>query len=353
MRKAGPSLWACRQPEMTGTEEKVALALTDLDWLMPMHLVVSNTGQVTRAGPTLVRLMAEGELVGRKFLDVVELCRPRNIHSMSDLCAVVQGPLHLRFRDAPRTTFKGIAVPMAEGGGLLVNLSFGIAVADAVRDHHLTNADFAPTDLTVEMLYLIEAKTAVMKESRDLNSRLQTARIAAEEQAFTDTLTGLKNRRAMDHVLGRMIATGARFALMHLDLDYFKDVNDTLGHAAGDHVLQVVAKVLVEETRNADTVARVGGDEFVLIFDRLFAPRRLQRIAERIIARLEQPIAVDGQSCRISGSVGVTISTLYPEPLAEQMLADADAALYASKHKGRGCVTMAAEMKGVRQSATG
>lgn len=315
-----------------------------------MHLTLSQTGHIVRAAPTLAKLRPGADLAGVRFLEVMELRRPRNIHSMSDLCAAVDAPLHLRFRTAPQTTFKGIAVPLAAGGGLLVNLSFGIAVADAVRDHQLTIADFAPTDLTVEMLYLIEAKSAVMNESRNLNVRLQGARIAAEEQAFTDTLTGLKNRRAMDHVLARLIGSGARFALLHLDLDYFKDVNDSYGHAAGDHVLQVVARILVEETRDADTVARVGGDEFVLIFDRLIDPERLTGIATRIIERLEEPVPFEGRTCRISGSVGITISSFYTSPVAEQMLADADAALYASKHKGRACMTLVTEMEGWAQS---
>ncbi len=313
---------------------------------MPMHVIVSETGHIRHVAPTLAKLLPGGDLAGRRFLEVIELRRPRNIHSMEDLRFAVEAPLHLRFRGALQTTFRGIAVPLAAGKGLLINLSFGIAVADAVRDHDLTNADFAPTDLTVEMLYLIEAKTAVMNESRNLNRRLQTARIAAEEQAYTDTLTGLKNRRAMDHVLARLTGSGARFALMHLDLDYFKDVNDTYGHAAGDHVLQNVARVLVEETREADTVARVGGDEFVLIFDRQVDPDRLRGIASRIIERLEEPVSFDGKTCRISGSVGIGTSTLYAQPVAEVMLADADAALYASKRKGRACATLVNEVEG-------
>lgn len=331
---------------MTQDAEPTALAGADLDRLMPMHMRLSRTGHILHAGPTLTKLFPGGDLAGRRFLEVLELRRPRTIGSMQDLRSAAGTALHLRFRDAPQTTFRGIAARLATDDGLLVNLSFGIAVADAVRDHDLTNADFAPTDLTVEMLYLIEAKSAVMNESRDLNLRLQGARIAAEEQAFTDTLTGLKNRRAMDHVLARLIGTGARFALMHLDLDYFKDVNDSYGHAAGDHVLQAVARTLVEETRDHDTIARVGGDEFVLIFDRRSDPELLRGIANRIIRRLEQPVVFDGQTCRISGSVGITISTLYPVPVTEVMLADADAALYASKHKGRACVTLATEVEG-------
>lgn len=103
----------------------------------------------------------------------------------------------------PKTEVKGLLVAGPSEGQSIVNLSFGISVVDAVSDYSLNSADFAATDLTIEMLYLVEAKSAAMEASRKLNLRLQGAMIAAEEQAFTDTLTGLKNRRAMDHVLAR------------------------------------------------------------------------------------------------------------------------------------------------------
>jgi len=259
---------------------------------------------------------------------------------MTDLAAVAGQKLYLQFRSTPHTGVKGVAVALPEQQGLLLNLSFGISVVEAVRDHNLSSADFAPTELTVEMLYLIEAKNAVMNESRNLNIRLQGARIAAEEQAFTDTLTGLKNRRALDHVLERLTNSPAEFSVMQLDLDYFKNVNDTFGHAAGDEVLQHAAAILVEETRPEDTVARAGGDEFVLVFNRLVDFEKLKSIGARIITRLEEPITYDGKPCCISGSIGVTTSAMYETADAAVMLADADNALYQSKSDGRGRVTV-------------
>jgi len=210
-------------------------------------------------------------------------------------------------------------------------------VVEAVRTYALTSNDFAASDPTVEMLYLIEAQLAILGESRKLNQRLQGARVAAEEQAFTDTLTGLKNRRAMKHVLGRLVDPAApeQFELMHLDLDYFKQVNDTFGHAAGDHVLQHAARIFVEETRANDVVVRVGGDEFVLICRHCDDLNVLNRIARRIIDRLEQPILFEGRQCRISVSIGTTVSSNYADLDPTQMQSDADSALYASKEAGR------------------
>lgn len=306
-----------------------------LDILCPMHLRLSASGHIRHAGPTLAKLRPGRDIVGQRFLEVFRIDRPRVLTSMEELRRAAGGKLHLEFRDPPHAGLKGVAARAGED--LIVNLSFGINILDGVDQFSLTSGDFAPTDLTVEMLYLIEAKTAAMESMRDMSLRLQGAKIAAEEQAFTDTLTGLKNRRAMDHVLDRMIRQGHEFALMHVDLDYFKTVNDTFGHAAGDHVLQQVARILVDETRGEDTVARVGGDEFVLIFDRLADRTTLQTIARRMIARLERPIRYQDNICRISGSAGTVLSSFYDPPDAARMLDDADAALYASKRRGRAC----------------
>lgn len=311
-----------------------------LDRLMPMHLLISQKGRIQHVGPTLAKLVPETDFVGLRLLELFQLRRPRIANSMADLISAKDNKLHLQFRAAPFTAFKGLVVELPLQQGLLMNLSFGISVVDAVSDHDLTSADFAPTELAVEMLYLVEAKTAVMTEYRNLSMRLQGARVAAEEQAFTDTLTGLKNRRALDHVLSRLCNNPAQFSVMQLDLDFFKKVNDTFGHAAGDAVLQQVASLLVEETRPQDTVARVGGDEFVLIFDRLVDVQKLSVIGARIIERLEEPIIHDANPCQISGSIGVAMSTDYKTADAAAMLADADAALYLSKADGRGRVTI-------------
>lgn len=310
-----------------------------LDTFCPMHVMLDSTGHIRHAGPTLQKLRPDIVMVGTRFLELFELSRPREITSMTDLLAASGVKLHLQFRDEPRTALKGVLVPGtgAGRGTAIINLGFGISLLDGVRDYALTGTDFAATDLTVEMLYLVEAKSAAMEASRSLNIRLQGAMIAAEEQAFTDTLTGLKNRRAMDHILGRMIDSGVKFAMMHLDLDFFKTVNDTQGHAAGDHVLQKAARIMVEEVRESDTVARVGGDEFVLLFPGLTDHETLDQVARRVIDQLEVPIPFQGSDCKISASIGTVLSSDYTDPNAEELLADADIALYASKHAGRAC----------------
>lgn len=316
-------------------------ALSDvLDTLCPMHLYLSETGHVINVGPTLKKMRPKLDFGGKRFLEIFKVDRPRSIETMQDLLARERTKLHLEFRDAPQTSLKGILVRLPEGQGAIVNLSFGISVVEGVRDYDLNNADFAATDLAIEMLYLVEAKSAAMEASRNLNLKLQGAKLAAEKQAVTDTLTGLKNRRAADEILMRMVETDHKFSLMHIDLDYFKAVNDELGHAAGDHVLREVASIMKRQIRGSDTIARVGGDEFMVIFDGLIDPDRLRDVARRLISDLEIPIPFEQEVCKISASIGIAIHQGGTDINVDQLVQDSDRALYASKRNGRGCTTI-------------
>ena len=307
-----------------------------LELLSPMHVLLSADGVIEHVGPTLQKLRPKANLVGRSFLDVFHLNRPRAVADMERLMQQAGVKLHLTLEGEPRTDLKGILVPRNSTGGAIVDLSFGISILDAVQDYALTSADFAATDLTIELLYLVEAKSAAMDALRSLNLRLQGARIAAEEQAFTDTLTGLRNRRALDQVLTQLLRTPDPFALMHLDLDFFKEVNDSKGHAAGDYVLQEVSQIMVQETRDADTVARVGGDEFVILIDKIVDPAKLHRLALRLIEQFEIPMTFNGDECRISASIGSVIRMPGCDDDPANLLHEADVALYAAKNAGRG-----------------
>lgn len=326
---------------------------TALNRLMPMHLWISDDGRVESIGSTLRKAFGGEALEGACFFDLFEVRRPGGVFTVDDLRRHDGARLQIVPRDtADVQGLRGISVCLPREAGVLVNLSFGIGVIEAVATHQLTDADFAATDLAMELLYLVEAKTAVTEELRQLNLRLEGARDAAQEQALTDTLTGLRNRRALDMTLALWIDRKIPFGLMHIDLDYFKAVNDSLGHAAGDHVLCVVAKILLAEIRAGDTVARVGGDEFVIIFNELVDEAKLSRIADRVVARLSEPSEFQGELCRISASIGITVSTDYNPPSADKMLNDADEALYASKNAGRGQAKLFRKSKGVAEERT-
>lgn len=321
---------------MTLREGAVRLRPAALARLMPMHLALDGRGRIRSAGPTLARIAAPAALIGRRFAALFDMRRPQGVARIADLLAQPDDRLQLALRDRPDVTLRGVAVPMGPGKGALLNLSFGIGVIEAVGRHDLTEADFAPTDLTVELLYLYEAKTAVLDELRDVNARLHGAKTVAEEQALTDPLTGLRNRRALDGALAAALAAGRPFGLMHLDLDGFKAVNDSLGHAAGDHVLEQVARILRRETRPGDTVARLGGDEFVILLPGMEDAARLIDRAERLIAALSAPIRWQEQTCHIGGSIGLVLQGAAPSRDSAALLADADLALYAAKRAGRG-----------------
>ena len=322
-----------------------------LDVLMPMHVLIAPDGIVRHAGPTLQKVHPGLDLVGAPFFDLFELRRPAMAADIGAVCREAGAKVSLRLRDRDRTPVTGSAICLTGDDGVLMNLSFGIAVVDAVARFGLAGSDFAATDLTLELLYLVEANASAMEEAAKTGRRLAGAKDAAEAEALTDTLTGLDNRRALDQALARLIARGTPFSLMHVDLDFFKAVNDTLGHAAGDLVLQGVAVKLREVTREDDVVARVGGDEFVIVFNKLTDVDRLCSVAARLIRRLEEPVPYGDSEACISASIGIAPSVLYDHPDPERMQQDADEALYESKRQGRARYTLVRLADGVHSAA--
>lgn len=317
-------------------EHPVTLNSATLAQFMPMHLLLDGEGRALSYGPTLARVLQEDAVPGARFEDLFEVRSPGGAVTVHDVLARGGNRFRLLPREGMRAGLRGLGHMIAGTDNILLNLSFGIDLISAVRDLALTDADFAATDLAMELLYLAEANAAVTRELRGLNLRLEGARMAAEEEAMTDPLTGLRNRRAVDLVLERLCSARASFGLLHLDLDYFKAVNDTLGHAAGDFVLESVGRILRDQLRAEDCAARIGGDEFVVLVVGRSDPKTLEAIAERIIARICQPMEFDGQTCRVSASIGIVRSNDMAMPEPNQLLATADRALYAAKHAGRG-----------------
>jgi diguanylate cyclase (GGDEF)-like protein/PAS domain S-box-containing protein len=171
---------------------------------------------------------------------------------------------------------------------------------------------------------------------RDVTARTERERRAREE-AHTDPLTGLANRRALDRTLAAAVARGQRrdrrVAVLLLDLDGFKAVNDRLGHAAGDETLREVGRRLRGAVRERDLVARVGGDEFVVVLaDVGGASGAADDCRERIAAALARPFDVQGEPVRLSAAVGIA-ATPHDGADAAALLAHADRAMYADKRR--------------------
>ncbi|MGH9050929.1 MAG: sensor domain-containing protein [Acidimicrobiia bacterium] len=161
---------------------------------------------------------------------------------------------------------------------------------------------------------------------------------ALTHQALHDPLTGLPNRALLldrvEQALRRLERHPARVAVLFIDLDRFKVVNDSLGHAAGDRILIEVGKRLAEAARPADTVARFGGDEFVVLCEELAHDDRAVALAERLTAALAQPLSYQGRELSLTASVGIASSTDSDADPAG-LLRDADAAMYQAKERGR------------------
>jgi diguanylate cyclase (GGDEF)-like protein/PAS domain S-box-containing protein len=172
---------------------------------------------------------------------------------------------------------------------------------------------------------------------RDASERRRT-----EEElralVYRDALTGLPNRRLFEDRLAIALAQAHRYrhrlAVIFLDLDRFKQVNDTLGHAAGDALLRAVSERLTESVREGDTVARLAGDEFTLLLPGIHYAEDLAAISQKLVETLRRPFPIDGHPVRVTASGGIS---LYPEDgeEAEALLKNADTAMYRAKERGR------------------
>jgi diguanylate cyclase (GGDEF)-like protein/PAS domain S-box-containing protein len=172
-------------------------------------------------------------------------------------------------------------------------------------------------------------------------SKLKEAEEDLERMAFYDALTGLPNRLLFRERLERSLKAARRSdtrrtAVLYLDLDKFKVVNDTCGHTTGDALLQEVARRLGEAVREVDTVARLGGDEFAIVLHEVTDAEAPQRIAEKIIAAINEPVFVEGHHCHVGTSIGIAIAPDHAEA-AGALVELADAAMYAAKKRGRNC----------------
>jgi diguanylate cyclase (GGDEF)-like protein len=180
----------------------------------------------------------------------------------------------------------------------------------------------------LELVRLFANHVAIALENATINERLT-------EAAVTDPLTGLPNRRLfaerVDEALVRRSRGGGGVAVLFLDLDRFKLVNDSLGHAAGDDVLQAVASRLRESTRAVDTVARLGGDEFGVLVEDVTGPAAARMAAERLVATLTGPLPVGGRQVYVRASVGIALDSGRTGITAAEMLRNADTAMYQAK----------------------
>lgn len=193
----------------------------------------------------------------------------------------------------------------------------------------IPSADGAATDIIYagrNVSLRVTAQQALLASQREL-----------EALARVDSLTGLANRRQFEERLALALTRARRYglavALMYIDIDHFKQVNDSFGHAAGDAVLRTFGQRLSACVRAGDLVARLGGDEFVLLVEDIASPEIAELIARKLIANMADAIAVEGATLHITTSIGIVFASR--PGAAPALLSAADAALYAAKHAGR------------------
>jgi diguanylate cyclase (GGDEF)-like protein/PAS domain S-box-containing protein len=288
--------------------EARAQSRTAVDSLGEPLVVCDGAARVTLMNPAAARLCGwnERDAIGRPVEEVLRLVDP--------------GTGAPRVPTVREAIAKGITVRAHDERAVLDRDEKPHPIEDSaspVRDHH---------GIVVGGVMLLHD----VSQARALANSLS-------HMAQHDALTKLPNRVLLQDRLSQAVATiprGGKGALLYLDLDFFKHINDSLGHPAGDHVLQEVSRRLVAGVRDDDTVSRQGGDEFVLLLNRLADPRDAARVAEKLIRSIEEPIPFQGQDLHVSASIGIA---LFPQDGRDvpTIMKQADTALYSAKEAGR------------------
>jgi diguanylate cyclase (GGDEF)-like protein len=226
----------------------------------------------------------------------------------------------------------------------------GLLFVEAITHPHAPWATLAGGTAVLMIVIALRQATAVRENARLVSEEFASERQALEaqliHQAFHDPLTGLANRALfvdrVAHALARCARSGNTLAVLFLDLDNFKTVNDSLGHAAGDTLLVAAAVRLVACVRTSDTVARLGGDEFAMLIEDATEDMSATVAAERITTALREPFAIEGKEVFVTASVGIAVSggdgmqaTTVNDANATDLLRNADMAMYTAKAAGK------------------
>lgn len=221
----------------------------------------------------------------------------------------------------------GLAVPVVSDGQLLAWFNL-----DSFSDPHAFDQE------AIDMARAFANQLAIIMKRLRLEEELRSRQEVLEHLATHDALTGLPNRTLFQDRLEQAIKNSSRHqhgaGLLFLDLDGFKEVNDSLGHKAGDELLKQVAKRLLSTVRQVDTVARLSGDEFTIILESITGLDDLERVSEKVLECINAPYTVNEQTLHITASIGAAYYPHHAES-AEALLQAADHAMYAAKQQGK------------------
>jgi diguanylate cyclase (GGDEF)-like protein len=315
-------------------------------------LVRSAARPARRAGEALVlaTLLLSGFALVGHFYRVAALYTMPQFFPMAAhtaLCFIALGAY--AFTDISNFGFAGLVTNAGPAGGMmrrlllaavLLPICIGWVGVLAIR------AGIFPYDAGIALIAIVNliAMTVLVsltaQKLRVSDLRRQHAEHELRRLARTDSLTGLPNRMSfMETLMMRMSPQRRRndddFAIVYMDLDGFKGVNDTLGHPAGDQLLRMVADHLRACVRPQDVVARLGGDEFTMLLDTVDSSEDAKRVAERVVSGMPKQISIGGRTAEVGISVGIVVSEPRHVSL-DTMLSEADQALYTAKQTGRG-----------------
>lgn len=320
-----------------------------IDILCPMFLTVGADGCIEQVGPTLSLIFTQ-EIQKKNFFEVFSVEKPRRVNDFERLKTRLGTKLVLTARPdgGDPIQFRSVATELHNSpGGLLLDLSFGTSLSDAIKRFNLSGADFKPNDFSIDLFYTFETQRALLDDSQKMTDALTSAKEAAEREANLDSLTGIANRRSLYQQLEGMLhrpKDDIDLALLHIDLDKFKAINDTFGHAAGDEILKHTAKVMEAWAGPDDLPVRIGGDEFALVLDGPHDKTSLFSLAENLIANITTPVRIDGHSCKVGASIGIVRFRAGDALSSDRLLINSDMALYEAKGAANGVKLLTPEM---------
>jgi diguanylate cyclase (GGDEF)-like protein/PAS domain S-box-containing protein len=282
--------------------------------LSPDGIVICCRSRIEFVNPAALRLLGAGaaaEVLGHLILGFVH---PGSVH-------LFQAQLEL-------IETSGVNVPWVE--------------------ERFVRLDYGELDVEVSGIpFVFGGKQAVQIIFRDITARVESTRLL-ERMAFYDQLTRLPNRVLFFERVSVTLLQAKRYefplALLYLDLDHFKQINDTLGHDKGDELLRQVAARLVHCSRSSDTVARMGGDEFVILVSRMKDQDNAAIVARKVIDTLNAPFNLGGELCSIGASIGISLHPADADD-ADDLVKKADHAMYVAKQQGGNCFIYFRELK--------
>ncbi|HSO94171.1 MAG TPA: EAL domain-containing protein, partial [Candidatus Dormibacteraeota bacterium] len=303
-------------------------------------------------------MLVDNQALNRQLEANAEALRQREDHfrslvqNSSDVITLIDSEGRIRYQSASIERIFGY------GSGQLVGTTFGDLVHSDDRTQVLRriqeainiegppisvecrlqreDGSFCVSEVTITNLLGVPAVRGLVLNTRDVSER-KALEEKLTHQAFHDSLTNLPNRAAFRVVLDHAVHGDDRrqIAVLFLDLDDFKVVNDTLGHEAGDQLLAAVAKRIEATLRPGDSVARLGGDEFAVLLKNMEDESIARRVADRITRQLSTPFAIEGRELVVHASIGIA-ALVSGEEAAEDLLKNADVAMYIAKARGKG-----------------